>query len=128
MSNYSQGHLQQPHLDMSMDHYGGSKVKLGFMPLTKNGTFLEVWPPGQLVAQLAFIKYGTIFYLDKSVIHAGGFAPNGSEALRLQFVFSESALDVEHFQIKSGEEFVHNYVQQMNDAQVRSECITTIID
>ena len=89
--------------------------------------FLEVWPPGQLIAELIFIKHGK-FYLDKSVVHAGGCAPNGQEALRLQFFFSETALDVEHFQIKSGEEFVHNFNQQMNDAQVRSEFTTTIID
>ena len=58
--------------------------------------------------QLVFIKFGTVFYLDKSVVHAGGFKPDGKEVMILQFVFSETALDTEHLQIKSGEEFVHN--------------------
>ena len=100
VKNYAQTYIQKPHLDMSMETYGSKKLKLRFMPLTKHGMFLEVWPPGKLVGQLAFLKFGTIFYLDKSVVHAGGFTPDGQEAMRLQFVFSETALDVEHFQIK----------------------------
>ena len=90
--------------------------------------FLEVWPPGELVAQLVFIKFGTVFYLDKSVMHAGGFTPDGKEAMRLQFVFSETVLDVEHYQIKSGEEYLHNNQQIIDDAEVRTEFLTTIED
>ena len=61
-------------------------------------------------------------------MHAGGFTPDGKEATRLQFLFSEMALDVEYFQIKSGEEYAHNDQQIIDDAEVRTEFITTIED
>ena len=109
-----------------METYGGKKLRLGFISLTKQGMFIEVWRPGKLVAQLGFIKYGTVFYLDKSVMHAGGFTSDGKEAMILQFVFSEIALDLERFWIKSGEEYVHNNQQIIDDAYVRTEFITTI--
>ena len=128
VTNYVHTILQKPHLEMSMETYGSKNLKLGFIPLTKQGMFLEVWPPGKLVGQLVFIKFGTVFYLDKSVVHAGGFTPGGDEALRLRFVFSERALDIEHFQIKSGEECLHDVQQIIDDAQVRTEFITTIED
>ena len=55
VKNYAQVYLHRPHLDMSMEHYGSSKVKLGFMPLTKHGMFLEVLHPEKHLAQLVFI-------------------------------------------------------------------------
>ena len=128
LSNYSAGHFQQPHLDMSMDDYGDSNVVLGFMPLTHKGMFLEVWPPGKLEGELVFIKYGTIFFLDKNVVHAGGFSPGGDEAFRMQFCFSDKVLDIEHFQVKSGEEYVHNESQIYNDDEVRRDFMREIED
>ena len=121
LTNYAAGHFQPPHLDMSMDVYAASNVVLGFMPLTRKGMFLEVWPPGKLEGELVFIKYGTIFFLDKTVIHAGGFSPGGDEAFRMQFCFSDKVLDIEHFQVKSGEEYVHNESQIVNDDEVRRD-------
>ena len=125
-------YLQRPYLDMSMDQCGSSKVNLGLIPLTKHGMFLEVRPPGQLAAKLVFIQFGTIFYLDKSVVHAGGFTPDGDESLRIQSVFSETLLGIEHFQIKSGEDYIHNehqtckYIRFMQcsllNPVVRSQC------
>ena len=89
VSNFTAGHIQHPHVDMYLDNYKNKKVKLAFMPLTRKGMFLEVWPPDGGEGQLVFIKYGTVFFIDKSVYHAGGFSLGGSEASRIQFCFSE---------------------------------------
>ena len=111
-----------------MDVYAASNVVLGFMPLTRKGMFLEVWPPDKLKGEMVFIKYGTIFFLDKTVVHAGGFSPGGDEAFRMQFCFSDKVLDVEHFQVKSGEEYVHNESQIVNDDEVRRDFMREMED
>ena len=126
VSNFTAGDIQHPHVDMYLETYKDAKVKLAFMPLTSRGMFLEVWPPDQREGELVFIKYGTVFFLDKSVYHAGGFSPGGTEAKRVQFCFSEVALDVGHFQVKGGEEYEHNWAQIMNEEQVRTKFITKV--
>ena len=127
VSNFTVGRLQIPHVDMHLDSYKDFKVYLAFMPLTSRGMFLEVWPPDQREGEVVFIKYGTVFFLDKSVYHAGGFSPGGTEAKRVQFCFSEVALDVGHFQVKGREEdYEHNVAQIINEEQVRTKFVTKV--
>ena len=54
------------------------------------------------------------------MIHAGGFAPGGTEGMRLQFVFSNNALDTMHHQVKMGNDYYHNQNQIFNIDQVRN--------
>ena len=90
--------LQAPHYDLEPWNYSTATVKLGFMPLDESGMFLKVWAPGSLFGGIVFVKYGTIFIIDKEVVHAGGFSESGR---RMQFCFSSRALDIEHKQIKT---------------------------
>ena len=91
--------LQAPHYDLEPWNYTTATVKLGFMPLDESGMFLEVWAPGNLFGEIVFVKYGTIFIIDKEVVHAGGFSESGR---RMQFCFSSKVLDIAPKQIKTG--------------------------
>ena len=54
------------------------------------------------------------------MIHAGGFAPGGTEGMRLQFVFSNDALDTMYHQVKMGNNYYHNEDHIWNLDQVRN--------
>ena len=81
--------------------------------------FLEIWGPDGGFGEIIFVKYGTIFIIDKRVCHAGGFRGSGR---RMQFCFSEQVLDVDHKQIKSGfTNCYHNWNASINVAEVREK-------
>ena len=103
---------------MNLDEYNMATVKIGFMPLTQHGMFLSVWKLSEK-STLVFVKCGTIFCIDKSVIHAGRFAPGGTEGMRLQFVFSNDTLDTMHHQVIMGNDYYHNEDHIWNLDQVR---------
>ena len=107
--------LQAPHYNLEPGNYSTATVKLGFMPLDESGMFLEVWAPGNLFGEIVFVKYGTIFIIDKEVVHAGGFSESGR---RMQFCFSSKALDIEHKQIKTAVCYHNN---DYDTDQVRSQ-------
>ena len=69
---------------------------------------------------MVFVKCGTIFCIDKLVIHAGRFAPGGAVGMKLQFVFSSDALDTMHHQVKIGNYYYHNEDHIWNLDQVRN--------
>ena len=117
---WTNGYLQHPYLDIKLNEYEDVTVKLGFMPLTESGMFLEVLKPGQKLGTLVFIKCGTIFCIDKSVIRAGGFAPDGSEGMRLNFFWVSNALDTMHRQVKMDNDFSHNEDEIFHIDQVRN--------
>ena len=108
--------LQAPHYDLEPWNYSTATVKLGFVPLDESSMFLEVWAPGSLFGEIVFVKYGTIFSIDKEVVHAGGFSESSR---RMQFCFSSRALDIEHKQIKTGIIGYHN--NNYDAEQVRRE-------
>ena len=54
-----------------MQVYARSKTIQGVMPLETCSMFLEVWPPNSSVGEVVYIKYGTIFCMDKTIVHAG---------------------------------------------------------
>ena len=69
---------QVPHMDIKEAELREASF-VGFIPLTKNGMYLEVWPlnnlhPGvkQLHGELIFIPLGVLLLLPATTLHAGG--------------------------------------------------------
>jgi hypothetical protein len=64
---------QRAHRDFTINTYKEQfpgQVYIGFMPITRDGMFLQVWNgPGE--AQLIFIPYGNFLLLPGNTIHAG---------------------------------------------------------
>jgi hypothetical protein len=64
---------QRAHRDFTMKTYKQNfpgQVFIGFMPITEDGMFLQVWN-GPGVAKLVFIPYGNFLLLPANTIHAG---------------------------------------------------------
>jgi hypothetical protein len=64
---------QRAHRDFTINTYKAQlpgQVYIGFMPITRDGMFLQVWNgPGE--AKLIFIPYGNFLLLPGNTIHAG---------------------------------------------------------
>jgi hypothetical protein len=64
---------QRAHRDFKMKTYNErfpGQVYIGFMPVTRDGMFLQVWNgPGE--SKLVFVPYGTFLLLPGNTIHAG---------------------------------------------------------
>jgi hypothetical protein len=69
---------QRAHRDFTMQTYKEKfpgQVYIGFMPITCDGMFLQVWDgPGE--AKLLFIPYGKFLLLPGNTIHAGWMCTN----------------------------------------------------
>jgi hypothetical protein len=64
---------QRAHRDIHMKTYKQKfpgQIFIGFMPLTEDGMFLQVWN-GPGIAKLVFIPYGNFLLLPANTIHAG---------------------------------------------------------
>ncbi|KAL3935718.1 MAG: hypothetical protein SGBAC_008819 [Bacillariaceae sp.] len=71
---------QPPHVDYTweiLDIYSKEDLKVGFLPLTQDGMFLQVWPRDdtakQVQGHLIFIPFGKLLELPAHTIHGGGF-------------------------------------------------------
>jgi len=72
---------QPAHVDYTWEvlEETADSLRLGFLPLTEEGMFLQVWPPAdntsvrEIPGELIYIPYGRILVLPASTIHGGGF-------------------------------------------------------
>jgi hypothetical protein len=69
---------QIPHMDI-IEHKLRAESFVGFIPLTKNGMYLEVWPMNdpqpstkQHHGELIFIPLGVLLLLPATTVHGGG--------------------------------------------------------
>ena len=90
--------------------------------------FLGVWKTHQsdeepVKCDIVFIAYGTILILESSVVHAGGIGYSDEMNLIMQFAFSNSALHVEHTQIKGSldTEYCFNMSERVTLSEVCDE-------
>ena len=74
------GKRQRPHKDFTNDELKKGfdhKAWVGFLPLTKQGQQLEIWPEQkneeQKSGEIVSIDYGRMLLLKGGVVHAGGF-------------------------------------------------------
>ena len=106
----------------------GKDISIAFVPLLASGLFLEVWKthkPGEepVMGDIVFVSYGTMIIVDNSLVHAGGIGYSDEPNLRMQFLFSNHALPIEHTQYEGSleTEYFRNSDQRVTLTQVCDE-------
>lgn len=71
---------QPPHVDYTWEFLEshGNDLDIGFMPLTNEGMYLQVWPreddvSQKVIGEIIYIPYGKMLTVSSRTIHGGGF-------------------------------------------------------
>lgn len=113
---------QRAHRDFTIKMYGEQFPKqlyIGFMPVTRDGMFLQVWP-GPCEAKLLFIPRGNFLLLPGNAVHAGWMCTSiNNYNYRMHFyVLVSSKVDA----LSRKEQYVFENMNTYIDEETEEQC------